>query len=341
MKRVILWVSLWVSLSLAVPGWAADNVSVAVQTVALQQHMLADTVSGYGVVSTDTRNVSSVSLPRAGQVQAIYVNAGQQVSKGTLLIAFGTGTDVALAYQQAATALRFAQAERARVAQLLGQQLATQSQLGMADKAVADAQAVLSAQQKIGAGKTVEQVVAPFDGLVAAVSAMPGDRLAAGIAVVQLAKSGNQRVILGVEPEDVSKVRTGMSVQIASVFNSARSATGRVAQVFGMINPQTQLVDVLVELPNGGLMPGTRVRATIQLGQQAAWVVPRSAVLRDAQGAYVYQVQQGRARRVNVQTGLEQAGLIAVSGSLLMGAPVVSLGNYELQDGMGVRGGGR
>jgi hypothetical protein len=69
-----------------------------------------------------------------------------------------------------------------------------------------------------------------------------------------------------------------------------------------------------------------------------AWVVPRSAVLRDAQGDYLFQVRQGHARRVNVQTGLEQGGLIAVRGSFEVNAPVVSLGNYELQDGMVVRG---
>lgn len=334
-------IPLLLTMVLAAPTWAADSVSAAVQTVALQQRMLTDSVSGYGVVSSDARNVQSVSLPRAGQVQAVYVNTGQQVTKGTTLIAFSTGTDAALAYQQAVTALHFAQVERVRVAQLLSQQLATQSQLAIADKAVADALAALNAQQKIGAGKALEQVVAPFDGLIAAVSVLPGDRLTAGMAVVQLAKSGSQRVILGIEPEDITKVRVGMQVQVASVFNSTRSVRGRVTQVFGMINPQTQLVDVLVELSDSGLMTGTRVRASILLGQQAAWVAPRSAVLRDTQGAYLFQVQQGHAKRINVQTGLEQGGWVAVTGDLLKGAPVVSLGNYELQDGMAVRGSGR
>lgn len=320
------------------PSWAADSVSVAVKTVALKQQTLTDMVSGYGVVSSDARNLQSVSLPRAGQVQAVYVSAGQRVVKGLPLVAFTTGIDAALAYQQAETALHFAEAEQARVRQLLSQQLATQSQLGVADKAAADALAALNAQRKIGAGKALEQVVAPFDGMVAAVAVTPGDRLTAGVAVVQLAKSGSQRVILGIEPEDVVKVRVGMPVQVASVFDHSHSFTGRVGQVFGMINPQTQLVDVLVELSNGGPITGARVRASIQLRQQTAWVVPRSAVLRDAQGAYVFQVHQDRAKRINVQTGLEQAEWVAVTGGFLINAPVVSLGNYELQDGMAVRG---
>jgi len=321
------------------PAYAADAPSVLVQTVPLKQQTLTDSVSGYGVVSPDTGSLQSISLPRAGQILALRVSAGQVVKKGALLLEFGTGTDAALAYQQAATAVRFAASEVARVTQLVGQQLATQSQLASVQKTLADAQTALRAQQKIGAGKASERVIAPFDGVVVALQAAQGDRLAAGAPLLQLARAGGQRVLLGVEPEDVSKVRAGMAVRVASVFASNHVVQGRVVQVFGMINPQTQFVDVLVTLPAGGLLAGTRVRADIDVGQHAAWVVPRSAVLRDGHGAYLYQVQAGKAKRVNVSTGLEQNGVMAVQGTGLLQAPVVSLGNYELHDGMAVRGG--
>jgi RND family efflux transporter MFP subunit len=319
------------------PAYAAEAPSVLVQTVPLAQQTLTDTVSGYGVVSPDTGSLQSVSLPRAGQILALRVSAGQVVKKGAPLLAFGTGTDAALMYQQALTAVRFARSEVARVTQLVSQQLATQSQLAAAKKTQADAEAALQAQQKIGAGQALQTVTAPFDGVVVALLAAQGDRLAAGAPLLQLARAGGQRVLLGVEPEDATRVRPGMAVRVASVFADNRAVTGRVAQVFGMVNPQTQFVDVLVTLPGGGQLANTRVRADIDVGQSSAWVVPRSAVLRDAQGAYLFQVQAGKAKRIAVTTGLEQHGVVAVHGSGLLQAPVVSLGNYELQDGMAVR----
>ena len=224
---------------------------------------------------------------------------------------------------------------------MLHQQLATQSQLASADKAQADAQAALAAQQNLGAGKALERVVAPYDGLVSSVAALSGTRLPAGAALLQLISGSGLQVRLGVEPGDAVQLRSGLPVQIVAVFDAGHTFSGRVTQVFGMINPQTQLVDVLVALPDANLLLGTQVRAAIQLSRQLAYAVPRSAVLRDAQGAYLFQVQQGKARRVTVQTGLEQAGLVAVSGKLIANAPVVSLGNYELQDGMTVRGAGQ
>jgi len=334
MRRAVLLLS---ALFAAGTGFAANLPSVQVETVALKQQPMADTVSGYGVVSPDTRALQTVSLPRPGQIVRLLVSAGQVVKKGVPLLEFATGANAALGYRRARHAVDFARSETARIEQLLSQQLATQSQLAAAKKTLADAEAALRAQETIGAGQPLEQVSAPFDGVVVTLQAAQGDRLSAGAPVLQLARSGEQRVVLGVEPDNVARVHPGMAVSVTAVFDPERKVVGRVAQVFGMINPQTQFVDVLVAVPGGGLMPGTRVHARIALSRKAEWVVPRSAVLRDAQGAYIFQVRAGKAHRVNVRTGLERDGLIAVQGAFSASEPVVSLGNYELRDGMAVR----
>lgn len=323
------------------PAWAADNPSVQVQTVALKQQTMADVVSGYGTVSPDTRALHTISLPRAGQIVALLVSAGQVVKKGAPLLEFGTSAESALSYQQARQAVDFAKSEMARIGALVNQQLATQSQLAGARKALADAQAALRAQEKIGANRTSERLTAPFDGVVMALQAAQGDRLAAGAPVMQLAQAGGQRVLVGVEPDEIARVRPGMPVSITPVFGAGHQSVGRVAQVFGVINPQTQFVDVVVQMPDTALIPGTRVQAQIQVDQRTGWTVPRSAVLSDAQGSYIFQVHDGQAHRVNVKTGLERGGWVLVQGAFASGEPVVSLGNYELHDGMAVRGGAR
>jgi len=338
MQRVTVLLGL---LLLSSPLLAAVAPSVQVQTVMLKRQPMADTVSGYGVVSPDTRALETVSLPRPGRIARLLVSAGQVVRKGAPLLEFATGASAALGYRQARHAVDFARSEVARTEQLTKQQLATQSQLAAAKKALADAEAALRAQEKIGSGEGIAKVRAPFDGVVVALQAVQGDRLTAGAPVLQLARSGGQRVLLGVEPADVAQVRLGMAVSVTPVFDPGHKVAGKVAQVFGMINPQTEFVDVLVAVTGSGLMPGTKVHAEIQLSRKPAWVVPRSAVLRDAKGAYIFQVRAGKAHRVGVQTGLERDGLIAVHGAFAASEPVVSLGNYELRDGMAVRESGR
>jgi len=336
----------WIALCLALPLMTAAGEeaahSVLVTTVALKRQALAETLSGYGAVAPDTRSVQTVSLGRAGRIERMLVSVGQVVRKGAPLFEFDTAADVTAGYQQAQQAVAFSRGEVARTESLLAQQLATQSQLAAAKRDLAIAESNLQAAQREGAQQGLATVAAPFDGFVSAIQVAQGDRLASGAAVLQLARGGAQHVTLGIEPEDALRVHAGQAVALASVLNASRTANGRVAQVAGAINPQTQMVDVQVELPQGGFISGTRVRGDIQLAKQESWVVPRSAVLNDEDGSdYLFQVGGGFAHRVAVQKGAEQDGMVAVQGKFDAKAPVVSVGNYELEDGMAVRGGGR
>ena len=175
-KHFITLPALLLATSMA---YAADMPSVRVETVAMKQQQMTDTVSGYGSVSPDTRSLETISLPRPGRIVRLLVSPGQPVKKGSVLLQFGTGAGAAMNYRQARQAVDFAMSETKRIGQLVAQQLATQSQLAAANKALADAEAALHAQERIGAGRALEQVAAPFDGIVMSVQAAQGDRLAA------------------------------------------------------------------------------------------------------------------------------------------------------------------
>jgi hypothetical protein len=68
-------------------------------------------------------------------------------------------------------------------------------------------------------------------------------------------------------------------------------------------------------------------------------VVPRNAVLHDGKGDYIYQVAGSKAERVAVRTGIETDKYTEITGPIDTKSPIVTAGNYELQDGMAVREG--
>jgi membrane fusion protein, multidrug efflux system len=326
-----------VSIAHAAAAQAVAEPSVQVQTAALQRQLLAETRVGYGRVSPNTGSTININLPRPGQVTRLLVTPGEVVKGGAPLLEFDTGAAAALAWRQAENALALAREDLARTEQMVAQRLATRSRLAAARKVAADAEAALAAERRRGANRGSERVTAPFDGIVVSIAVAQGDRLAAGAPALQLARQTGLLVYLGIEPEDSDRVKAGMPVRLYSVFDARRTVDARVAQVHGMVNPQTQLVDVVVRLRDRELIPGMRVRGVITLSQTETWTVPRSAVLRDARGAYIFQVQRGRARRVDVRTGPETDQLTSVSGDFDPALPVVTLGNYELRDGMAVR----
>lgn len=319
---------------------SAGDVVAQVQTQPVSQHDLVETLTGYGMVSINPSGVVNINFPRAGQVMRLLVTQGQVVKRGMPILQFDTSPMDSVSYAQALSEVSFARSELKRVQGLVEQQLATQSQLAKAQKALSDAEAALAAQQKLGTGIKYELIKAPFDGIVSVLNVAPGQRIQAGTAALQLARLNTLRVLLGIEPEDINKVKVGMSALLTPVFNTEESIRWVVSEVHGMINPQTQLVDVAVSLKakqSAHLIPAMHVRGMIILNHKKGFAVPRQAVLRDAQGAYIFVVRHGRACRVNVQTGIESNGFIGIAGPFKKDDMVVVLGNYELQDGMAVQ----
>jgi len=343
MKKLFLLLVMSTTAFLLLPAAsaapAADVPSVLVKTAALHRQTMSDTLTVYGSVMPVTGATENISFPRPVQVVRLLVATGQVVKRGEPLLVVSTDASAVATYRQAESAETFAKSEFKRMENLMAQQLATQSQVATARKALLDAQANLAAQRRLGNSIGNQTVIAPFEALVASIAVQQGDRMQPGAPAMQLSKSGSLRALMGVEPEDVSRVRAGMAIRLVSVFGSGNVLNAKVSKVFGAINPQTRLVDLEAVLLGSAndFLPGMQVRGVIDIGTQSGWVVPRSAVLRDSLGAYLFQVKAGQAKRVDVSTGVENSGIVAVSGPLDGSLNVVVLGNYELKDGMAVR----
>jgi membrane fusion protein (multidrug efflux system) len=336
----ILFTLLSIGMMFPAMAWSENAApSVLIKVEPLRKLSVAETLTTYGSVTPSTGAVINISFPRAGQVARLFIVAGQRVRRGQALLDFATDPNAAALYHQTETTEIFARGELKRVEDLAVHQLATQSQLAAARKALQDAQANLAAQKNIGAGMATQRVNASFKGVVSQLAMQQGDRVPSGIPILQLSKAGKLRATLGVEPEDIVRLRVGMPVQIASVFGNQPAVASLLLQIHGVINPLTRLVDVDVELQDttSGLLPGMQVRGVIALDSRESWVVPRSAVLRDEQGSFLFQARNGHAVRVPVTAGLESANSVAVSGALESSLKVIVSGNYELQDGMLLR----
>lgn len=338
--RLALLTTLWLPVATLPRALAAESVlSAQVQTAPLQRGELLHTLHAYAVVQVPASQTRTITFQQAMQVQDMAVQTGQSVRKGTLLATLRSDANTALAYSQAQAAVSFAQGELDRATALKAQQLATQSQLDAAHKALTDAQARLRSLKQQGAGKAVTSVLSPLDGIVLAVNAAPGDQLAAGKPLLRLGRNGSLQALAGVPPEDAARLQTGQPVQLISVFDPKQHWLGRIRSVGAAINPKTQRLDVQITLlPQGNLPPaGTSVQADIVLGRWRGWVVPRDAVLQDTHGAFVFQDAQGKALRVAVQIALESAQQSGITGALNPRLPLVVAGNDVLRDGMPLR----
>ena len=319
----------------------SDVPTVRVETIALRQKPLSETVQGFGTVATTDEATADISFPHPGEVTALNVRVGETVRSGRQLATLAADPATLLGYQRAVAALDFAQRELDRTRTLFSQHLATNAQIAAAQKAVTDAIAALEAERKLGNDQPTRALTAPFDGFVSQIMIVPGDRLAANTAIMKLTRTDRGlRVTVGLKPENVERVRPGMKAQITPILgNSIPSISGVVSQISGTVNAATRLIDAWVDVPPGigSLFPGTSVTVAIVVSQHTGWVVPRNAVLRDDKGSYIFQVSDGLGRRVDVRIGIETDEATEVIGDFNPSLAVVRSGNYELHDGMAVR----
>jgi len=315
--------------------------SVLVETTIPRQQVLKRTVQGYGTVATSEDDVVGISFSHAGQIAMLRVRPGELVKAGETLLELSTDPSATLSYQTAAAALDFARRDLTRTKTLVAQHLATNAQLAAAQKAVDDAMAAVEAQRKLGNDQKTELAAAPFDGYVAAITVARGDRVQPNTTVLKLARTDRTQVTVGLEPDAAARVLPGMGAEVLPVFTPDRRWSGVVRGVTGAINPSTKRLDIWVELAAGApeLVPGTAVSVQIVLEQHTGWVVPRNAVLRDGKGNYVFQIAGSKAERVPVKIGIETDKFSEITGPIDPKRQIVTVGNYELQDGMAVRKG--
>lgn len=314
--------------------------ATTVEVVMPARRTFHDTVSAFGRLDTDGRKALSLSMPQAGQVVATYVLAGQRVNRDAMLLKFAIDPTARDAYLQAQNALTVAREGFKRNEQLHTQNLATNAQLDAARQSLLDAKAALAAQTELGSARAVTTLSASADGVVTALPVRPGQRVAAGTTLVQFAPTSALAAQLGIDPEAATGVRIGMPVTIRPVYAAGGAAPlhGIIAMIGDAVNPQTHLVNALATL-NGhaAVASGIAVSASITTSDFKAWAVPRNALQNDAQGSYLFQIEHGKARRVDVKVLAPDGSPVGVAGALDPQAPVITLGSYEVSGGDPVR----
>ncbi len=320
----------------------AQEPSVMIRQARVVQQPISETMTVYGQVQADPDTVQTISLLHDGLITRVAVVPGQRVKRGEILLELATSPGAHMDYLKARSAVDYAESELARQQRLLKEQLTTNAQVEAARNALQNARAGLQALEAQGQNKTRDKVSAPTGGIIIQLRAKQGDRLQAGAAVLEIAIGNRLVARLGVEPEDIRLLEPGTPVKIRSVFVPDYRADSQIREIHAMSNPTTHLVDVLVPIPadqTDHLVLGSSLSADIRLNAHTGMTVPRSAVLQDEQGAYVFRVVGGKARRVAVTTGLESDQWIEITSGLKPDETVVSVGNYELRDGMPVREG--
>jgi RND family efflux transporter MFP subunit len=231
--------------------------------------------------------------------------------------------------KEALSAARYGvEAARAAQAQVEARVKAAEAQRDEAearrDKAVADV-AVAAANVQVAEADRDEaratfayaRVTAPFDGKVAQRNVDTGHFLQPAVGgnkgepLFVVLSADTVRVFVDVPEADAGLVRDGMEAKVRA---QGKEFAGTVTRTSGFLDPRTRTLRTEIDLPNkdGALLPGTYAYATLTARREGVLTLPASAVVAAPEGTYCYRVENGKAVRAPLQTGLSGGGLVEV-----------------------------
>jgi len=324
---------------LCLPGPAiADEVkgAAAVKVQDPKRGSIPELIFAYGTAGPTSSAQQTASFQRDGMVSELYVEVGDQFKKGDKLLDFGASPAAVVAYEMAKTTEAIKKRTLERKQQLFKQQLATRDDVDNADKDLSDAVMQREMYEKLGSIEN-EVLTAPWDGVVTAISVNKGDRISAGAPLMTLSRPDHLILSVGVEAGALEKVKPDLPVHLTSLLPGRKPSEGTVKRIGIAVDPKTRQVPVFVEVPDGMALSGENFKAGIEVGKFQGWVVPRDSIGSNTRGTFIYQIDEGHAKRVYVNVVGSVGKNSVVEGDIDSQKEIILSGNYQVDDGDAVR----
>ena len=342
-------------LALALPGChstrkADESRGIPVRTTPCEARDIEDVI----VVAGALRPRAQVQVVAEGSARLMRVlrDEGAYAASGEVLAQLDD-TDYRLLLDRAKAVLAVADANRAHAAVekeradgLLKtggitdkDHLAAQVGLQVAEagRSQAQAEVAIAAQQHARC-----LIRAPFAGRVAKRLPDPGALLAPGTPVFTFVDDSVLEFRGPLPSAEYGRARIDAPVEIEIDALPGLRPKGRIVRVTPLVEERTRSFEIVAEIPGSkALAGGLFARARIRVGTvKGAVVVPPTTLMRDGaqpDRADVFVVKAGKAERVTVSLGVEQADRIQVTrglaaGDVLVLDPPTALGAGMLVD---------
>lgn len=323
---------------------SGNNKPVAlVKIKPIQEGTITERITAYGITIPAPGAVQTVSVQFESQIRKVMITDGQSVSSDDALLEIDPSPDSLLQLEEAKNNFESSKLSLEHIKRLFNLQLATNDQVTQANQAFRQAELNLKNLRKRGInGKKI--IYSDITGLIKQVNVKEGEIIPAGGTLVEIVLKNRMEARLGIEPEDIGKVKDGQEVLLSPINDYIKNQIkGKIRKISGSINPDTHLVDAFVSISeiseeSKKIYLGEFIAGKINVADSTGLIVPISAVLPKDSGFTVYTVRNNTAFIHWVQKGLENEKEVEIRGKdIRPGDPVVVLGNYELEDGMSVK----
>jgi HlyD family secretion protein len=309
---------------------------------------VTSTVAFTGTINA--RDETAIGVEGEGaRVAAVLVEAGDRVRRGQLLARLDTSVaqpqlrSIEAALEEARAAAQLAEADARRAESvaasgaLAAQEIERRRSAAVSAEAKVKVAAAQLAESRARLART--EIRAPSDGIILTRDAEVGQlATSASGPLFRLGRGGAIEMRGVVAEQDLPALAPGQVAKVR-ITGVERAFEGKVRLLGAVIDPQTRLGSVRIDLPaDPVLRPGAFARAEVAVSRDSRPVLPQTALLADERGNYVLVVGAGdkvERREVRV-AGTRNDGIVVAAG-LSSSERVVTTAGAFLREGEQVR----
>lgn len=337
MKRYLVLIPLLL-LSACGESSNGDKVGTArraplVEIAAVEYQQEGQTITRTGTLRAD-RQVKLIT-EEEGRIASLPVHEGDRASQGDLLLQLND-TQIRAELKKARAQRQQASLDVRRLEKLQSTRVVSEDELARARTALDVAQAE---EDLLRIRLDNTRITAPFNGVISARQAEPGDAVAKFTHVLTLT---DDRTLLAALPlSELVLPSLSLNDPVSLTLDALGDITlqGHILRIHPTVDPVTRqgIVEVVLNNPPAEARPGQLARVTLTLRAQPRLTVPFSALRRDTQGEYVFLYRDdATVQYTPVVSGLHLGERIEIVTGLERGQQVVINGFLGLSDGMKV-----
>lgn len=272
-----------------------------------------------------------------GNLENVFADIGTFVKTNQLLAVIDS-TELFQDFQQTFATYYNSKLTYERTKDLFEQNLVAKQDLDNNEAAMKIAQAnYLNASTKLSYAK----IRAPFNGFITAKFLDRGSLVQANNSTLfTLMKMDSVKVLVNILEKDIPLISKSYKSVIKVDAYPDKEFEGKISRNSHSIDLDTRTMTYELDVPNYNniLKPGMYAAINFLIEKHNnILTVPSDAVLKDISGLYIFIVEDGKAKRVDVKTGLLQNNLIEITDGLNDSDDVITTGQEFVKDGIFVK----
>ncbi|MDP2173769.1 MAG: efflux RND transporter periplasmic adaptor subunit [Candidatus Cloacimonadaceae bacterium] len=263
-------------------------------------------------------------------VLQIHAQIGERVSKGQLIMSFPQNTPAAQ-YEQASTAFNAQKQVYERMQRLFAQGAISQQDLDNRENAYKVSKSNLAASEQM------IKVRAPISGVITNIFVNQAEKVSHGADLFTVSGTGGYKAVLMVPDSEVKNLRVGTP---ATAVIGTHSLKGKISRIGLAVDPNSKAVRVEADFPgtNKNISYGSTAQVSLNVLSKAnVLVVERAHIVSENESRFVWLAEGNRAKRVEIQTGLDNQLEYEVLSGISPGDALITEGINQLAENALIR----